>query len=642
MASPSILREIADFLGQYPPFEYLPADALAQLASRATLRYLEQGEKLFLQGQAALPDFFVVKKGLVELRQRLPAGDTGLLDTCEQGDVFGIRAGMGQDAYLADAFIARDALIYSIPLKSFLPLAEQFPKVGLFLARGFAAGSSVVRHDLPEAGRNHQFHQFTPTDALDIQPKRAPVCCGPETRIVEAARLMTREHVGSLLIVDEQQRPLGILTDSDFRRKVGTEERPMYDLPVREIMSSPVCTVQPGLPVAALTQVMVARRITHLCVTRDGTVRSPVLAVISQRDIVTAQGNHPAFLVKQLLHATRIEDLARLRQQAEGLLQTYLDQDMGIEFVTQIITEINDALIRRAVELAQDDLAGRGCPAPALDWCWLSMGSEGRREQLLRTDQDNALVYQDPSPEQADEARQYFLLMAQSVTETLVACGFERCPGGIMASNPKWCMPLSAWKEQFSDWIRQPTTEALLHAAIFFDFRPTYGTEALARTLRQWIIADITQYDLFMALLAKNAVENPPPLSFFRHFIVEKTGEHKDHFDLKLRAMMPLTDAARLLAYEHRLQDICGTIERLEAVGQADPALRELCEAAALGYAQLLRLRAKEGLRSTSSGRYLHPDHLNKLEKHQLRSIFKTISLLQETLTIRYRVRQLG
>jgi len=311
---------------------------------------------------------------------------------------------------------------------------------------------------------------------------------------------------------------------------------------------------------------------------------------------------------------------------------------VAMDFVANIISEINDIIIQRAVQLAINKHSPNYPEASKVKFCFLSMGSEGREEQLLRTDLDNAIVFEDVPKELAENSQAYMLLIAQEVMETLFLCGFQACPADMMATNPKWCQPLSQWKKYFSDWILSPNQQALLNATIFFDYRPIFGHKKLAEELTGHIYQEISDKSIFLNFLAKNALLNPPPLGFFRNFLVEKSGEQKDKFDIKLRAMMPLADMARLLVLSHRVVGINNTFKRFEKLAELEPNYTELLIEAGKAYEILMRMRAIEGLKSGNSGRYIHPEDLGKLQRQLLKNTFAPIDELQKIMRIRFQL----
>lgn len=647
MASETIVQDIYDFLKQYPPFNLIDKDTLFKLATGVTIQYYEEGQRIFRQGEKPFSYFFVVNKGSINIIEHQEDGKEELLDKCDEGDIFGVRASIADDAYFADAVCAEESLLYTIPMDEFSEVMSMNSQVALFLAAGFASGVSILKsgdsqniRDMRRflAQDNQMTRELIETDTLEIQSKKEVISCTPHHTVREAAKIMSIFNVGSIIITDEKQCPLGIITDSDFRRKVVASEDIVKNKPVTEIMSSPVKTIKVGLSVAEVMLLMISHKISHFCVTEDGTDQTPIVGVVSQRDILIAQGNNPAVLTKQIKKTNKVSQLKSIREKAEYLIKSYLSQEVGIPFISNIITAINDILIQKAAEIAEQSLKEQGLEKPEIRYCWMALGSEGRKEQLLRTDQDNALIYDNPPEDQQEAVHEYFLKFSGIITDILVECGFVKCPAGMMASNPEWCKPISTWKTYFHQWISIPEPQALMKVSIFFDFRPIVGDFTLAHELKEFIFEETDKNELFIIHLAKNAMQNPPPLSFFRSFIVEKSGAHKNEFDIKARAMMPLIDAARVLAYQLKLKNYGSTLERFEEIAKRDKSLAPICESAATAFEILLRQRAIHGLKNHGSGRYINPEALNKLERQTIRNTFKTIERIQQTLELRFRL----
>lgn len=646
MASETILKTVTDFIANYPPFDQLPQPVLEGLAEGARVRYCEEGDVIFREAAPPHHEIFMVRKGGIKLTQNR-TGEEVLVDQCDEGDLFGVRAILAHDAYLSTAVCMEETLLYSFPVASFKQLMESQPNVSLFFASDFAAGLSNA---IPgrEAGNSRKFliknddHSslaFKPAENLSVKGSDNIVSCSPEHNVRDAALLMTNFGVGSVLVTNKHGFPLGIITDADMRKKVITAADDIRDRPVTEIMSSPVHTIQKNRPLTEVTLKMMNQRFKHLCVTEDGTNQSPATGMISQRDVMVAQGSNPVVLAKQLLNSKSVAQIAAIRDKAEELVDRYLQADISVAYTASFITEINDVLILKAIRMAENRLAEEGYEKPALKYCWLSLGSEGRKEQLLRTDQDNALVFEDAmNDEEEREAYTYYRQFANYVNGLLMESGFEKCPADMMAMNPEWCQPLAVWKQYFTQWINAPDPQAVMKTTIFFDFRPVAGDSRQADFLRESIFHEISHNEVFIHFLAKNALQNPPPLSFFRNFIVEKSGDHKDAFDIKARAMMPLADAARCLAYDLRLPLYGSTHERFEALAQQDQKIRKIALEAADGYKLLMRFRAVNGLMNKDSGRFINPDLLSKGQKRDLRDVFKTIRELQEIMEVRFQL----
>jgi len=637
MSSDSMILTVANRLAKHPPFDKLDRELLDRVAKGIRIRYLEPGEVVFEQGGAPCPEFYVLVKGEIQVSQRVDGKDV-LVDVCDDGDIFGVRALLGDRPYAATTQAKEDTLLYVLSKDQLHELVAAAPRVAMFFAADFAG-------DVPQLGetnrlvavreaRRHERASETGDDVRRVDPVRDVLTCHSETTIRDAASMMSERNVGSILIVDTDRRPIGIVTDSDLRSKVVGQGRDVSEL-ISEIMSSPVLTIDEQTTLSSMIATVMKKHLHHFAVTEDGTPNTPVTGIVSEHDILKTQGSHPTVILTEISRAKSEERLRALRDQAEELLRQYLEDEVGMSFLSKMISEINDTLIRRAIQLSLQELATRGMQPP-VPFCWLALGSEGREEQLLRTDQDNAILYADPG-EDGGAAEHFFLELGRLVVDILVEAGFKRCPGDIMASNPKWNQPLAAWKRCFSQWIREPENIAVMHTNIFFDFRPVYGENALAAELKGHIFESIKVDRSFLSFFALNATRNPPPLSFFRNMIVERSGEHRDAFDIKARAMMPLADAARVLVYDLGIDIYGSTAERWQRIGETHEHLARLAGEAGMAYEILMRIRALEGLNRGTSGRYVHIKELNKLERQTLRNTFSVVKDVQLMLTSRYR-----
>jgi CBS domain-containing protein len=446
------------------------------------------------------------------------------------------------------------------------------------------------------------------------------------------AQTMASSKIGSM-IIHENRKPIGIVTDKDLRSKIATG---LYsiDVTIDKIMSSPVITVADNLSIAEAQIMMLKHKVSHLCVTKDGTNDSEITGIITEHDIVVAQANNPGVLLKQSKRAQRSSDLKDVREKLADLIQHSLDKNVPINHITSIVGEINLAITKRAIELAIEKI---GTPPPA-QFAWMNMGSQGRKEQLLLTDQDNAIVFEDVPEEKYDTVKTYFLELAEKVTKTLNKVGYEYCPVEMMASNPLWCKSVTDWQHQFKGWINAPAEKGVLMSTIFFDYDFVYGNEDLVDAISNTIHEEAHDNQLFFAYLGADALKNPPPLGFFRQFLVESDGEHKDTFDLKGRALMPLIDAARILSLSRGIKNVANTISRYSKLAELEPQNAPIYEACADAFAELLKFRTEEGLKNENNGRYLNLSELSKLDKVKLKNDFQPINDIQEVIKNRFQL----
>ena len=636
MASNTIVNRVKEFLKRFPPFDKISEEDLKTLSENIRIKYFEPDQAVFNEGDTPGKYIYLVREGMVRLSERNEP-----VDICDEGDIFGVRSMLSGKPYVLQALTGEDSLLYLIPIAIFKPLLAQYSEVALYFAAGLAAGQIVLRKEQNRQEDGLKIIEEIQPDGLQglntFSPKRSLVTTDQSVQIQEVARKMTHENVGSVVIVNKQGLPKGIVTDTDLRKKVVTGHQSI-ESPVRNIMSYPVITIKENTALSDILILMMQRQVHHLCFTEDGTPASRATGIISERDLLLEQGSHPAILVKEIFQSRDTLALPRVRDKAEELLTHYIRQEVSIKTVTGVITAINDAIIKTAVRHAQQKLEKEGLEDPGLRFCWLSLGSEGREEQLLRTDQDNALIYEDPKKDQKEIAQTYFLQLAEVVIQVLLDCGFAKCPADIMAKNPRWCASLSQWKSYFHQWIMVPEEQALMYSTIFFDLRPVEGDATLVEELEKYIQSLMDKQSIFLHYLAKNALQNPPPLSFFKNLVVEKSGEHKNEFDIKLRAMMPLIDIARLLTLYHQVKGVKNTIHRFNKLCEIEPEQEMLFREAIMAFELLLRIRTKNGLANHDPGRYIPVDQLNKLERQMLRNAFEPIKVLQQLVSVRFQL----
>lgn len=631
----TISFRIADFLKRYPPFSNLLKKQLESLSEEVSIVYKEKNTAVFAINEAAHHQFYVVHKGAVALWN---SDEKSILDVCDEGDIFGLRPLMANENYRLTAKTEEESILYAIPIEKFRPYIKENRRVADFLVESFA---SNTRNPYDKSNRGQLLGDSASSSAtttnqlLDLQPvefSRTIESATQKSTIQSIAKKMTSKGIGAMLI-EKDGLPLGIITDKDLRNKVATGHFSIGEK-AESIMSSPVITYPTKLTLTQAQMAMMKSNISHLILTEDGTVNTKAVGILSKHDIMLSLGNNPASLVKGIKRAKEVEEIKPLRNGVINLLRGYLDQSIPMALTSKIISELNDVCIKRVVELS---LKKMGAPPPT-QFAWLAMGSQGRSEQLLHTDQDNALLFEDVLDSDFEPTRRYFLELAKHITQGLNSIGYEFCPADMMGSNPKWCNSLSGFKEMTSKWISSPGPDEVLLSSIFFDYNRAYGDKELVSALSHHIFDTVEKYPIFLSHLAGSALTNPSPTGFFRQFLVEQDGEHKDFFDLKQRALMPLIDAARVLILSKNVTDISNTWERYEKMAELEPNNKELFLACSYATKALLRFRTKQGLSNNDSGRYINLEQLNKEEKMKLKRTFKTIKEIQEVINIRFMV----
>ncbi len=465
--------------------------------------------------------------------------------------------------------------------------------------------------------------------------KRRPVTCGPTVSAVEVARRLSREGVGSVVVVGDDGAPVGIVTDRDLRRKVVAEGRDPATTPVSAIMSAPLVTLRPAAFAFEAVLEMTRHRIRHVVIVEDGRA----VGVVSSRDFLVLQSTHPVTLAREITRAVSLEALAGLGARVTALVRRLVEEGGTAYDIGQIVAELNDRMVVRTLGLTAGTLEEAGEDAPPTEYCWLSFGSEARREQTLRTDQDNGLVYRDPPEHLRPRAAEYFARFAGAAIRALVGIGVPPCPGNAMASNPAWCQPLSVWAGYFRRWLREATPEHVLAASIYFDLRPLTGALDLGEELRELVRREAPESRAFLGYLAKDVVERRLPFTLFGNVAVQRSGPHRGAVNVKGAGGLQLVGAARLHALTLGLAET-NTIDRFRAAGGRgvvrDAEVREITDA----YQHFMRLRLVHQLEQLTRGEPpdndINPNALSRADAVLMKDAMRTVAHVQAAVRERF------
>jgi CBS domain-containing protein len=476
-----------------------------------------------------------------------------------------------------------------------------------------------------------------PASSLSLQVRsllaRAPVTCRGSETVAAASQRMVETGVGSVIVLDPAGRPEGIVTDRDLRERVLAAGRPAGDA-VSAVMSSPLVSVSPEAFVFEALLEMTRRNIHHLAVVEA----DRLVGVVSSHDLLLVQAAAPLEVARMIEACGSLDALEPLMPRLTEVTRRLFEQGVSGYQIGRIVSEINDMVIRKVLAFTEHDLR-EGGHIPPVAFCWLVLGSEGRREQTLRTDQDNALLWEDSPPALAARARGYFEAFAERAIAGMVRLGYPPCPAGSMASNPKWNQPLSVWEEYFADWVRDTSAEHLMYASIYLDFRSVAGEPRLADGLRDAVRGRVRAWRSFPRHLARIAVSHSPPLGLFGRFRVRRENGRRG-VNLKLGGMLLLNNALRAYAVDLGLAET-NTLERLEAATRAGGCFTTgEAEDVRHAYETIFRLRLGHQLAQLAAGarpdNLLDPGSLGRADQSRLRDAFRAIARLQGKVEDRY------
>jgi CBS domain-containing protein len=456
------------------------------------------------------------------------------------------------------------------------------------------------------------------------------ITVGEKATIRETAEIMAANKISSLIIVSNQNLPVGIVTDRDLREKVVAQGRDVSGQ-ITEIMTSPLMQVDTGVFCYEAVLTMMKNNIHHVVVMMDGILKG----ILTNHDLMVLQGTSPLSVVRDIESQKTIEGLIPESKNINQVISLLLKEGARASNITGIITEINDRLLKKLLEITE-----RQFGPPPLPYCWIVFGSEGRKEQTYKTDQDNALIYADPKTEEESEAaKQYFTQFSLFVKDALVKCGFPLCHGDYMASNQKWRQPLGVWKEYFSQWIYTPTPEAILASCILFDFRPVYGDFILATRLREHLLQRLKNQDMFLKLMAQLTIKLRPPIGFFKTFTVEKSGEHKNKLNLKFTCLAPIVNIVRLFSLEKKIPET-STLERLYVLRGKHEIVNEFGEELEHAFEFLNMLRIQHQHSQIDAGiepdNFINPQEITNFERKVFKESCQIISKIQDVINKKY------
>jgi CBS domain-containing protein len=459
--------------------------------------------------------------------------------------------------------------------------------------------------------------------------RRGPISCAADASTGEVLDRMRDEKIGSMVIIDAAGLPVGIFTERDTLVRVAAA-RLDPGAPIAQVMT-PSPLALPVTATAGEAALMMARHgIRHIVVLDDGKFRG----IVSERDLFSLQRMSLRRVSSNIATATSIKEVKHAAADIRRLTRNLLVQGISAEPLTQFIAELNDRVTRRVIELTLARHALNDVP-----FCWIALGSEGRLEQTFSTDQDNGIIFDAAAGESAAALRERLLPFAGEVNRALDECGVPLCKGNIMAGNPKWCLSLAEWQAEFSDWINNSQPEALLNAAIFFDFRSIWGVAALADKLREWLLATASVNRRFLHQMAANALQTQPPLGLLHDFSTSGSGRDADTVNLKGQGARLFVDAARIYALQCKIA-ATGTAARLRASGEPLSVNPDEIAAVldAFFFIQLLRLRhdVLDAGADAPSANHIDPDRLNSLDRRILKEALRNARRVQKRLALDY------
>ncbi len=615
------------------PFSLLPEKAKQDLLSHFSSETIKKDTTLMVQEITSIEKFLVLSRGSAQYYFEQNNEKT-LQGRLNEGDNFG-----GISILLNDAVAIRtlkaleDSVFLSLDASIFLKVCKEFEEFKVFFTNAFGrlmlnkSYAGIIARQIKDKEFNLPFFN-QPISAI-FRPNIAT--CPHDATISEVAQKMAKNNSGSLFIKDEKGKVDAIITDADLIKSTITEGLDVGHS-ASAMVSSPVVSVPADSQVFEAFITMIREDKKHLAVSSKA---NDIIGTISDKDLIAAQANSTYLLIKTITSAKSVDQLENMHSKMALMLLDPIRNGANPEYITRLITSFSDAILDKVIEFSIAELG-----SPPCKFAFMIMGSEGREEQTLVSDQDNGIIYEDlENDKDRAYASEYFGKLAELVCNQLNTAGYKFCTGECMAKNPKWCQPLLNWKKYFHKWIYQGSNEDLLHASIFFDFRGVWGDLELTDQLKSFLLDSVQKRAGFLRHLTENALYFKPPIGLFGKLVVESDGEHKDAFNIK-SAMQPIVDLARVYSLKHGIVQT-NTLTRLFRLYTKNVFTNRQYIDLVQSYNYVMHLRFLRQITTIideekQPDNYINPNNLSYLDKAMLKEVFKKIEQFQKSLSAEF------
>jgi len=631
-----ILAERVEILKKIKPFDYLEEEQLRETAAVLQEETYPAGAYLAIQGESSRQVLYLTVEGRVEISVKdkfgraTIAGYRGSLELMGESFVF------SRDEYTASVRAVEFTRCYVIPQAHLEKILAASPD---FSAHFLQMLSSRLRtfyqkfYDEEEVEIPGRVGFRRRVDEVMVFPIAT---CSLHDNARQIAAILSKYKVSSVVVMDED-RPMGIITEKDLVTKVllSPDLQQSANMTAAEIMSGNLITIKPQEFTYQAFLLMVKHRIKHLVVVND---EQQAVGMLVIQDLIKSRETGSFAIVSRIEKSTTIEELIKQRSDVDHVLQAMLVERATVQEITALITEFYDRITRKVIAMAEQKMEDRGFGPPPVPYCWITMGSSGRKEQFARTDQDNGIIFTDTGEREEAGIKEYFLTLGEAVVAGLEQYGFHRCRGKVMGNNPDWCHSLQGWYHTLNNWIRELDPQNVRLMTIFLDFRPVYGDKELYDQLRSNVARTYRLSPVLLKFLLQDALLKKVPVNLFRQIQTERSGEYRNMLNLKTAASVHIVDCTRVFVLHEGLLET-NTFERLQKMEKPKLLNRNDLELIRAAYETLMMLRIRDAMAKMRKGvepdNYIKPRELSNREHALLREALLMVNRLQ-SLTEKY------
>ncbi len=602
------MQEQKKFISNIHPFNNLNTFELDDLVEDLDIVYFKANS--IVQAQDSNPEFlYFVLKGLIQ-----EINDDEVLSVYSKGEIFDSVSLIKNHS--KNSFVAiEESICYALKKERFMQILSSNQQLENYF---FQSISDKLNNNILNE-KNKDMANIMIAKVKDAKVHKAVVVDTNKT-IYEAATIIKQEKIPTLLLKDENGE-MYIVTDSDFRQKVILNRMDYDDLVVKIASKGLIYINEDDFLFNAQLQ-MAKHGLKRVVVKND---HDEIVGILDQISLSSFFATNTFAVSNQIINAETLDELKEASHSFIKIIKSLNAKGVKIEFISKLINQLNKKLLDKLYKiLAPKELIGKSC--------LVVMGSEGRAEQILRTDQDNALIISDDCSISEEKLREFTHLF----TETLVDFGFPRCEGNIMVSNPYWCRKQSDFKELIYEWVNSPSGDNFMNIAIFYDALCVSGDIEIIKELKNYLFKISSNSQSFYTNFARVINSFDVPLGFFDGFVFNSKDEkHKDEIDIKRGGIFIIVQGIRSLSIQNRVLNT-NTIKRINSLKELKVLDDESAKELIMAFNILNSLKLKASLEKLDKkekiDNFVNPNRLTIMEKDLLKESFKIVNKLKKRL----------
>lgn len=616
-------------LRSHVPFSLLAEEILQEILTSSAIKHYTAGDFIFREGEQSKQTLFYILKGEARALAKI-SGEESYTTIRKEGDFFGVTVLLSDESYPISMVASTDLTCLLISQETFQKAMSSSDSFTDYFTQSLAARLK----DLYRTFRSKEKSDHLPQGQTlrqkisDIQTMDV-ITALPMDSIRDIAWKMRKAGVSSVVIKAFNNKPVGIITEKDLVNKVLCAESPDLGRRAHEIMSSELITVRPDDFTYQALLMMTKHNVSHIVVTDEHEVLHGILTI---KDLIRTRNSGALSIVGQIERKESFTSLAEVINEVDQVQQALLSERSYASEICALVTELYDRVTRKVIQIAEEEMLKQGWGPPPLKYCFVNMGSAGRKEQFARTDQDNGIIFEDSREEKTSAAANYFINLGKMIVEGLVICGFKLCSGEVMAGNPRWCKPLSEWKNSIKLWVDKLDPKDIRNMTIFLDYRYLSGEQALCENLKSYTSQLFRKSHHALLFMAEDDLRHRIPINMLGKFITEKTGKQRNKLNLKGAVMVHMVDCLRVFALREGIRET-NSFERIRRLREHGIFKNDDAEYIEAAYETLLMFRIKDYLEKHKLGQqpdhYIDPFKLSKKDKSMLKESLLIVNRLQ-------------